>query len=170
LLPIFCNWVLVAKRFSQPEHVLVYYSMPRTPWDNAHVLSCMSSLLKTPEKEMTYLVKTCQRQGNGFDCGVFAIDFATNLANGEDPATTLYDKKKLRSHLAKCMSAKKLTLFPFSIIRKTGSREIAEKVDVYCVCRRTEYQLFHLHLYPLKIGVFLAVRQGMQELVPSHVR
>ena len=93
-LPLFCNWVLVAKRFSQPEHVLVYYSMPRTPWDNAHVLSCMSSLLKTPEKEMTYLVKTCQRQGNGFDCGVFAIAFATNLENGEDPATRLYDPKK----------------------------------------------------------------------------
>ena len=93
-LPIFCNWVLVAKGFSQPEHVLVYGSMPRTPWDNAHVLSCMSSLLKTPEKEMTYLVKTCQRQGNGFDCGVFAIAFATSLANGEDPATILYDPKK----------------------------------------------------------------------------
>jgi hypothetical protein len=37
------------------------------------------------------------------------------------------------------MAAKKLTLFPFSIIRKTSSREIAEKVEVYC--RRTEYQL-----------------------------
>ncbi len=47
---------------------------------------------------MTYLVKTCQRLGNGFDCGVFAIAFATNLANGEDPATRLYDPKKLRSH------------------------------------------------------------------------
>jgi hypothetical protein len=54
-LPIFCNWVLVAKGFSQPEHVLVY---DRTPWDNAHVLSYMSSLLKTPEKEITYLVNT----------------------------------------------------------------------------------------------------------------
>ena len=56
-LPIFCNWVLVAKGFSQPEDVLVYDSMPRTPWDNAHVLSCMSSLLKTPEnekKKLTY--------------------------------------------------------------------------------------------------------------------
>ena len=54
----------------------------------------MSSLLKTPEKEMTYLVKTFQRQGNEFDCGVFAIAFATNLENGEDPATRLYDPKK----------------------------------------------------------------------------
>ena len=93
-LPILCNWVLVVKGFSQPEHVLVYDSMPRTLWDNAHVLSCMSSLLKTPEKEMTYLVKTCQQQGNGFDCGVFAIAFARNLENGEDPATRLYDPKK----------------------------------------------------------------------------
>ena len=98
----------------------------------------MSSLLKTPEKEMTYLVKTCQQQGNGFDCGVFAIAFATSLANGEDPSRILYDKKKT---LAEWMAAKKLTLFPFSIIRKTRSREITEKVEIYCVCHRTEYQL-----------------------------
>ena len=42
---------------------------------------------------MTYLVKTCQQQGNGFDCGVFAIAFATSLANGEDPSRILYDQK-----------------------------------------------------------------------------
>jgi hypothetical protein len=118
------HWALVAKGFSQPEQVLVYDSMPRTPWDNAHVLSCMSSLLKTPEKEMTYLVKTCQRQSNGFDYGVFAIAFATSLANGEDRATRLYDPKKLRSQLVKCMAAKKLTLFPSLIIRKMRSTRL----------------------------------------------
>jgi hypothetical protein len=48
---------------------------------------------KNPEREMTYLVKTFQRQGNEFDCGVFAIAFATSLANCENPATRLYDPK-----------------------------------------------------------------------------
>jgi hypothetical protein len=93
------HWILVAKGFTQPEHILVYDSMPRSPWDNDHILSCMSSLLKTTEKEMTYIIKTCQRQSNGYDCGEFAIAFATSLANGEDPSTRLYDPKKLRSTL-----------------------------------------------------------------------
>lgn len=39
------HWVCVAKGFSQPNHVLVYDSMPSTPWKNDHILSCMSSLL-----------------------------------------------------------------------------------------------------------------------------
>jgi hypothetical protein len=124
------HWVLVAKGFSQPEHVLVYDSMPRTPWDNAHVLSCMSSLLKTPKKEMSYLVKNCQRQSNGFDCGVFAIAFATSLANGEDPATRLYDPKQLRTHLSECMTTGEMTLFPSYVSRRTRCRETVEKVEV----------------------------------------
>jgi hypothetical protein len=49
------HWVVVAKGFSQPEHVLVYDSMPRTSWDNAHVFSCILSPLKTSEKEITLL-------------------------------------------------------------------------------------------------------------------
>jgi hypothetical protein len=93
------HWVCVAKGFSQPNHVLVYDSMPSTPWKNDHILSCMSSLLYTQEKKMTYIVKSCQRQSNGYDCGVFAIAFATSLANGEDPASRLYNPKKLRAQL-----------------------------------------------------------------------
>ncbi|KAI9553834.1 hypothetical protein GHT06_019103 [Daphnia sinensis] len=84
------NWVLVAKGFTQENHVLVYHSTAGSNWRSKHILSCMSSLLKTPEKKMTYVVKACQRQGNGFDCSVFAIAFATSLANGQDPALLLY--------------------------------------------------------------------------------
>lgn len=83
------QWVLVANGFFQENHVLVYDSMAGSNWRSKHILSCMSSLLKTPEKEITYIVKACQRQGNGFDCGVFAIAFATSLANGQDPSGSI---------------------------------------------------------------------------------
>jgi len=135
------HWLLVAKGFSQPDHVLIYDSMPGISWNNEHVLSCMSSLLKSPEKEMTYVVKNCQRQNNGYDCGVFAIAYATSLANGEDPATRLYDPKKLRNHLVECMKAGKLSLFPSSLGRSKRSREVVEGVELHCVCRRTGYEL-----------------------------
>jgi hypothetical protein len=55
------------------------------------------------------------------------------------------------------MAAKKLTLFPFLIIRKTSSREIAEKVEVYCVCRRLEYQLLSSTSASLEDWSFSAV-------------
>ncbi|XP_045031019.1 uncharacterized protein LOC123473768 [Daphnia magna] len=111
------HWVLVSKGFTQPEHVLVYHSCPGKPWRKEHILSCMSSLFQTSNEKMTYIIKGCQRQSNGYDCGVFAIAFATSLAIGEDPATRLYDPIKLRPHLVNCLALGKITAF--SIIPKS---------------------------------------------------
>lgn len=119
------HWVLVANGFFQQNPVLVYDSMAGSHWSSKHILSCMSSLLKTPEKEMTYIVKACQRQGNGFDCGVFAIAFATSLANGQDPSTLLYIPDLLRNHLKESRARKESVL----------------SESVFCHCRRTSYML-----------------------------
>lgn len=118
------HWVLIAKGFSQPEHVLVYDSLPGSPhrYSN-HILIYISSLLESANKEMTYIVKTCQRQSNGYDCGVFAIAFAASLANGEDLTTRLYDPKNLRSHLIECFSSEKLSQFPSTPSRSTRWQE-----------------------------------------------
>ncbi|KZS01293.1 Uncharacterized protein APZ42_002096, partial [Daphnia magna] len=125
------HWVLVAKGFVQPEHVNVYDSLVGSAWHDKHVLSCMSSLLKTDEKKMTYIVKQCQRQNNSYDCGVFAIAFATSLANGEDPTGMLYDPKQLRPHLNECMTSGKLTSFPSTISRRKRSRETVKTEEVF---------------------------------------
>ncbi|KAI9550671.1 hypothetical protein GHT06_004575 [Daphnia sinensis] len=138
------HWVLIAKGFSQPEHVLVYDSLPSNPWYNNHILSCISSLLKSANKEMTYIVKTCQRQSNGYDCGVFAIAFAASLSsNGEDPTTRLYDPKKLRSHLIECFSSGKLSKFPSTPSRSTRSlqNETIGVEELFCNCHRTGFKL-----------------------------
>jgi polycystin 1L2 len=136
------HWVLIAKGFSQPEHILFYDSLPGSPWYSNHILSCMSSLLKSPNKEMTYIVKTCQRQSKGYDCGVFAIAFAASLANGEDPSTRLYDPKMLRPHLIECFSNGKFSQFPSTASHSTRSQE-NETIGVeelYCNCRITGYK------------------------------
>jgi hypothetical protein len=114
--------------------------MPSTPWKNDHILSCMSSLLYTQEKKMTYIVKSCQRQSNGYDCGVFAIAFATSLANGEDPASRLYNPKKLRAHLVDCLASGTLTPFPSDPIRAKRSWEIVQEEELFCTCRRTGWE------------------------------
>jgi hypothetical protein len=80
------HWMLVAKGFALPQHVLLYDSSPGVHVKK-HVLGCMKSLLQPPSAKMTYVVRGCQRQSNGFDCGVFSIAFATSLANGEDPSS-----------------------------------------------------------------------------------
>ena len=90
---------------------------------------------------MTYVVRGCQKQGNGFDCGVFAIAFATSLANGQDPSSLLYDPSKLRNHLRSCMDSGKLTEFPSTSGRPRTRGQKIENADVFCYCRRTDYTL-----------------------------
>ena len=55
----------------------------------------MSTLLLIPEKQIRYNVEACQRQGNGFDCRVFAIAFAASLVHGEDTSESSYAPSKM---------------------------------------------------------------------------
>ena len=64
-----------------------------------HVIANICSIVETPNSTIEYLVKSCQRQGNGYDCGAFAIAFAVSLAFGENPSQLVYDPAKLRNHL-----------------------------------------------------------------------
>ena len=134
------HWVLVAYGFSDLGHVLVYDSLNRKNWHNDYILSCMSSLLMTPEKEMRYIIKTVQRQSNSYDCGIFAIAFGTSLLNGQDPTTVIYDPKQLRQHLENCFALGVLSLFPTLPKKSTRVQQDQVKtIDVFCHCRRTEY-------------------------------
>ena len=82
------------------------------------------------------------QQGNGYDCGAFAIAFATSLAYGEDPSKLSYDTKQLRNHLRACMESNRLTPFPSTKCAGNRSRrETMATEDVHCSCRRSEYMV-----------------------------
>jgi polycystin 1L2 len=100
----------------------------------------MSSLIQTPNQSMTYVVRGCQKQGNGYDCGVFAIAFATSLANREDPSSLLNDTTLLRDHLRTCIDSGKLTPIPSNIIHPRTREEKIRREKVFCYCRRTKYK------------------------------
>ena len=53
-----------------------------------------------------------QQQTNCFDCGLFAIAFATSLAHNENSVRQVYDATKLRQHLGSCLEAGKMLVFP----------------------------------------------------------
>ena len=65
-----------------------------------------------------------QWQRNDYDCVVFAIAYATELAHGGDPALYNWDCTSMRSHLVNCLEQRKLDSFPKS-----------EKRKIYCICR-----------------------------------
>ena len=53
-----------------------------------------------------------QQQNNGFDCGVFAIAYATYLVNTKDALTAEFEITKLRPHLLHCLRSRHMDLFP----------------------------------------------------------
>ena len=46
---------------------------------------------------------------SGNDCGLFALAFATDFAEGIDPSERYYDEKALRNHLLQCFRNNEIT-------------------------------------------------------------
>lgn len=131
-----CHWVLLAKGFLGIEDAIVFDSMDYQPERREHVINCLCQLENEKETVLRYWSSSCQRQANGFDCGVFAIAFAVSLAFGDNPALLAYDPKRLGTHLKKCFSTRELKPFPS---RATRSQRLVSlksySVELFCYCR-----------------------------------
>ena len=78
-------------------------------------------------------------QGGSYDCGLFAIAFATALAHGMDPVECFFDQRKLRRHLYQCLVAGKLTPFPQAANRPASKRAVVQdEIEIHCHCRMPE--------------------------------
>ena len=53
-----------------------------------------------------------QRQPNDYDCGVFAIAYATELAHGGALMSCEWDLANMRNHLLACLEQKEMKPFP----------------------------------------------------------
>ncbi len=74
------------------------------------------------------------------DCGLFAIAFATAVAYGKDPSQCNFDQAKMREHLYKCFSGRKLLPFPenIAILIKNNIQSSTDDIAVHCYCRMPE--------------------------------
>ena len=70
----------------------MYDSLQFTLETKRHVVACIKQL--APSTSVT--AKLCQKQEDGFSCGVFAIAFYVAIANNLDPSTLVFDVKKMR--------------------------------------------------------------------------
>ncbi len=96
----------------------------------------IASLLATQHTAIKLKYMDVQMQSGGYDCGLFAIAYATALVLGKQPGNFLFDQEKMRPHLLKCFEDGHITMFPTKRARRTGMRKKAvENVPVYCSCR-----------------------------------
>ena len=82
-----------------------------------------------PGPQLIILSKSVQQQGNGVDCVVYAIAFATGLAYVSNPEKESYDKKKIRSHLVECLKIGKL--ITGEVVRCDNG---TSNIELYCLC------------------------------------
>ena len=78
-------------------------------------------------------------QAGTCDCGLYAIAYATTIANGDDPCHIVYDQSKMRRHLFQCFLEGKLTPFPCrqGLLSKTRVKT-SDDIEVFCHCRMPE--------------------------------
>ena len=96
------------------------------------------SMVKSKSDNLHFHLMNVQGQPNLYDCGVFAIAFATELAHTSDPVACRWDCKRMRQHLLSCLEKGEMTTFP-----KVGRRRVPFgmrvhkffKEEIYCVCR-----------------------------------
>ena len=76
-----------------------------------------------------------QQQLNGFDCGVYAIAYTTDIAFDRHPASLSHDRQEMRKHLLLWLQRGDLEPFPNSSKRTKRGKSITHRVQFYCHCR-----------------------------------
>ena len=131
------HWLTISTVGTQHPEVQVYDSM-YTCCPTA-CKTQIASLLATNHSAIELKYMDVQMQSGGYDCGLFAIAFATALTYGSQPGLFLFDQEKMRRHLRKCFEDGQITPFPTKKKRRTAMRvKAVELVPVYCTCRMPE--------------------------------
>ena len=79
-----------------------------------YILRLVFSISRSSESEMKIISKPVQQHLNGFDCGVYAIAYTTDIAFDRDPASLFYDRQEMSKHLLRCLQRGDLEPYPNS--------------------------------------------------------
>ena len=78
-------------------------------------------------------------QAGTYDCGLFAVAFATALALGRRLEEYQFNQQEMRKHLHRCFEKQKMKMFPFARERSKKSMvKSPQKVPVLGNCRIPE--------------------------------
>ena len=128
------HWVTSAKG-TRDGDVKVYDSMA-----NGHLsvpmqeqISCVYGDREI--EDIKVIICGVQQQKGYTDCGLFAIAFALELANSKDPATAIFNQKKMRGHLLSCLEFGTMKRFPKQrcLTIKSETATIFINTD-FCIC------------------------------------
>ena len=102
------HWICISSIGCQKGQVNLYDSLYHDIISDEVTEQTKSLLGEEFEK---LIVVPVQQQQNEYDCGVFAIAYATCLVFMKDPATVAFDIPKMRPHLLECLRSGQMEIF-----------------------------------------------------------
>ena len=127
------HWITIS---CPPATVMIYDSLyskiPR------HTKEQICALLNTKKAHINMVFVNVQSQNNAYDCGVFAIAFATALCEGKRPEELLFANEALRKHLLKCFQEGCINQFPCQTVKRGCKVKNRKRIDIFCKCRTQE--------------------------------
>ena len=102
-----CHWVVASNVIgcTGAKNVRVYDSLPASK-PSLQLKKNICSILRPSSKYILFDNVNVQLQPNSYDCGVFAIATATELAHAKDPIVCHWDVTAMRKHLLDCLQNK----------------------------------------------------------------
>ena len=104
------HWVTISTIGCKDGEIKAFDSLP--PATTSDLKNQVAALLCTTKDAIQVKYMDTQMQSSSNDCGIFAIAFATALANGEHPGAYQFDQPKMRKHLIDCLEAQFTSTFP----------------------------------------------------------
>ena len=86
------HWVTVSSPTESATSVVYLYDSLQKESLNKNLVKQKEHLRKSKDAELRIISKAVQLQGNGYDCGIFAIVFATDVAQNHKPEQRTYEE------------------------------------------------------------------------------
>lgn len=135
------HWITVSNILAEGRHfndVVYLFDSMRSSKVTPTIKKQICSFMRPSVDELEVLIVDVGLQPNNFDCGVYAIATATEIALGYDPALCVWEHSCMRDHLISCLEEERMTRFPVVERRclRLGKRvRRVSKVIPQCICR-----------------------------------
>ena len=116
------HWVTVSTIGTVHQTVKVHNSLYTSA--SISLQSQMACILATKEAETTLNFVDVPMQSGASDCGVYAIAFATALAQGKHPECYVFSQHKMRAHLRRCLTGGRMEMFPYTEVRMRDAGKV----------------------------------------------
>ena len=113
------HWVTVSTIGTSHPLVCVFDSLYSSA--GTRLEAQIASLIHTEKPEICLEFMDVPVQAGTYDCGLFAVAFATALALGKRPEDYHFDQSRMRKHLWQCFEERKMEMFPY--IRQRRSKK-----------------------------------------------